>query len=71
VSNWKEEARERLDKQEERLFKQSGKVTEQIEKITGKELTPAEFFNLRNLFSQFENLETEIQKTQDRLWELN
>jgi len=71
MSNWKEEARERLDKKEERLFKQSGKLTEQIEKIISKELTPIEFFNLRNLFSQFENLETEIQKTQDRLWELN
>ena len=70
MSNWKEEAQERLNKREEEIEKRIDKVEDKILKIIGRELSSAELFNLRGLFAELDRAEQEAIRIQDKMWDL-
>lgn len=70
MSDWKQEARERYEKQEQKAFDKAGKIEDKINKLIGKELSPLELMSLRGLIEELEYQYKAIDKAQDRLWEI-
>lgn len=70
--NWKESINKKIEdltKQQEKWEKHQGTLEESMEKIIGKELTPAEFANLRQLFFDWERCDSKIENLAERITE--
>ena len=72
--NWKESVNKKIEdltKQQEKWGKHQDTLEESMEKIIGKELTSAEFANLRQLFSDWEWCEKKVENLGDLIieWE--
>lgn len=69
MSDWKQQARERLGIREEELFEKRSELEAIIDKVIGREVSPSDFLKLRNLFGDWEATEEALGKVQDRFSE--
>jgi len=69
MENWREEHLERLHQSEEKAYARRDETEKAIAFIIGEELMKNSFFLLRQLFSEYEDVETRCCLTTDRLTE--
>lgn len=69
MENWKEEHLERLHQSEERAYARRDETEKAIASVIGEELMKNSFFLLRQLFSEYEDIEALCVVRTDRLTE--
>ena len=69
MEQWQTEHLEGLQQSEERAYARRDEVEKAISSVIGEELKKNSFFLLRQLFSEYEDVETNCVKTTDRLIE--
>lgn len=69
MEQWQTEQLERLQKSEDKSYARRDDVEKAISSVIGEELKKNSFFLLRQLFSEYEDVETNCAKTTDRLTE--
>jgi hypothetical protein len=67
MEQWQTEQLERLQKSEDKAYARRDEVEKAISSVIGEELKKNSFFLLRQLFSEYEDVETNCVKTTDRL----